>query len=1075
MRVRIKKAPKRSDDRWRMTGDSGLPASGMQASLPKAQDGAVVDHFKNEMLKRYGKYLVTDKGANRTYYGYPGPDGKMIENNFEVLTGKSGDSDYYSPYSLEETEKKPLAFQEKIRTTPVGSFPISYNANLYGSPGLNIENSNGLAMHATYNPEVRNAYFNNNNPYDNYASYGCINCHKPDVARVLKGFGANDNINIIDSRKSVQENMSLGRDNRYLFNHPEAARMLFEDPRAHFVRRQWNGEKGVYEGTDTDYNPYSDAIIEKKELAPVTVVGRRNKPKNTYEASAPSAPSFPAGQNSSVVDYLNSRGIDSSRVNRLNLAHDLGIEDYNYRAEDNIKLLRELQEREKQSGSEGRMRMGGERGEWGMGNGVVGENTNNGAIRAYKAGGAVGLNRTMGPVHRMDANIEAERGETVMGDFDDDGGLEHLAIGGKPHSQGGTPLSVPDGSFIFSKTRSLKIGGPVLAEFGKNANTKKKFTPAELAKQYDLNRYKQLLQQPDIDPLTAKTAALMADKYQDKLSKLALLQEAMKGFPQGVPQIAMPAMQKMVGKQEDNGGQMTDDSAGRDERGQMPITDHADHADMNSDAVARGGPGLTGGEGMPMAQMGLWKTPGNVQNDWRAPLRLATSTAPGSVQDDWRAPLMLAANSAVIPPWFKLWTKSNTAKGSISPTGRSTVYDPTQGNNIYDDYRYWSGMANRPFTNAKDYQNFVYHQVQKHDPEAVGRMWGDYGLTSAGIANSEDPNWGFDDQIFGARTAELSHWRPGPAPATIQPTVQTPAPVVPAPSTPKDDASKNKKDTAKDRWWPQDKINVGAAFMNRYDLQKYMPTYVGMNAMLPNATFFDPTRQLAANQEAAAQQNMMSALYAGPQRLRAVGSNIQGQGASNAANVLAQVQNQNVGVANQFAGVRAEILNNVGLQNRNALSKYLDQNTIANQQYDNAVRLANNDIRTNTVSGMTNEQKTRLMNQLNPYYRINVDPRQGPVGGAIFKTGSGKGIKAPTANSYAENPLSTYKTYLEQYNTAFPSQANSDRAYAFAEKMALGNKSRYGVDSDGDASMSMSGYMMSPQAQQMALMGMYGQ
>lgn len=1020
--------------------------AGFRFPLPKAQDGAVVDHFKNEMLKRYGKYLVTDKGANRTYYGYPGPDGKMTEGNFEVLTGKSGDSDYYSPYSLEETEKKPVAFQEKIRTTPVGSFPVSYNANLYGSPGLNIENSNGLAMHATYNPEVRNAYFNNNNPYDNYASYGCINCHKPDVARVLKGFGANDNINIIDSRKSVQENMALARDNRYLFNHPEAARMLFEDPRAHFVRRQWDGLSGVYRGTDTDYNPYTDTIIEKKELAPVTVVGHRNKLKNNAtEATAPPPPSFPAGQNVSIVDYLNSQGIDSSRANRMNLARNLGIDDYHYGAEDNLRLLQKLQEQKAN-----RMRMGGERDDrWRM------TDDSGGRERIMmEEGGAVGLNRTLGPVHRGAANIEAERGETVVGDFDDDGGMEHLAIGGKPHSQGGTPLSVPNDSFIFSKTRSLKIGGPVLGEFGKNAETKKKYTPAELAKQYDLNRYKELLQQPDVDPLVAKTAGLMADKYQDKLAKLALLQEAMKGFPQGIPKIAMPLVQGMMGN---DGGQMTHDG------GQM-----------------------TDDGGMQMAQMGgPWNVPGNVQKDWRAPLRLATSTAPGSVQYDWRAPLMLAANSAPIPSWFKLWTKSNTPKGSISPTGRSTVYDPTQGNNIYDDYRYWSGVANRPFTSAKDYQNFVYKQVQKHDPEAVARMWGDYGLTSAGIANSEDPNWGFDDEIFGARTAELSHWRPGPDPAPVQP---TPAPVVPAPtqqpgaSTPKNDASKDKDDASKvkrdapqNRWWPQDKINVGAALMNRYDLQKYMPTYVGMNAVLPDATFFDPTRQLAANQEAAAQQNMMSALYAGPQRLRAVGSNIQGQGASNAANILAQVQNQNVGTANQFAGVRAEILNNVGLQNRNALSKYLDQNTIANQQYDNAVRILNNDVRTNTVNGMTNSQKTLLTNQLNPYYEINLDPKKGPVGGALFKPGWGKGIRAASANSYANNPLVTYDAYLKQYNAMFPGQANTDRAYAFAEKMALGNRSRYGVDSDGDASMSMSGYLMSPQAQQMALMGMYGQ
>lgn len=136
------------------------------------------------------------------------------------------------------------------------------------------------------------------------------------------------------------------------------------------------------------------------------------------------------------------------------------------------------------------------------------------------------------------SNVEAERGETAVGDFDQDGQMEHLKIGGKRHSEGGTALNVPPGTFIFSDTKDLKIKDTdILSAFGKS---KKRggFTPADLARQYDLNKYKSILDNPDSDPMQKRTAQMMLDNNQSKLSRLAYIQEAMKGFPQGVPNLA---------------------------------------------------------------------------------------------------------------------------------------------------------------------------------------------------------------------------------------------------------------------------------------------------------------------------------------------------------------------------------------------------------------------------------------------------------------------------------------------------------------------------------------------------------
>jgi hypothetical protein len=142
--------------------------------------------------------------------------------------------------------------------------------------------------------------------------------------------------------------------------------------------------------------------------------------------------------------------------------------------------------------------------------------------------------RTLAPIDREDASYEAEQGEVIVGDMDRDGRKEMLTFGGKPHSQGGTPANQE--GFIFSKTKGMALRGPIVEKFGKKAGNR--YTPADLAKQYDLTKVKAVLDDPNADPLTRKTAQLMYDQYESKLADLAMVQESMKGFPQGVPDIA---------------------------------------------------------------------------------------------------------------------------------------------------------------------------------------------------------------------------------------------------------------------------------------------------------------------------------------------------------------------------------------------------------------------------------------------------------------------------------------------------------------------------------------------------------
>ena len=150
-------------------------------------------------------------------------------------------------------------------------------------------------------------------------------------------------------------------------------------------------------------------------------------------------------------------------------------------------------------------------------------------------------------VPREEANLEAEGGETVYGDLNGDSIPEHKIIKGPRHTQGGVPLKLPDDSFIFSDTRSMKINNPdILQMFGKAPKKQKGksgFTPAELAKQYDIENYRKILQDPNSDAVDKKTAELMIRNYNMKLGALALAQESKKGFPQGIPVMAQPYME----------------------------------------------------------------------------------------------------------------------------------------------------------------------------------------------------------------------------------------------------------------------------------------------------------------------------------------------------------------------------------------------------------------------------------------------------------------------------------------------------------------------------------------------------
>lgn len=196
-------------------------------------------------------------------------------------------------------------------------------------------------------------------------------------------------------------------------------------------------------------------------------------------------------------------------------------------------------------------------------------------------------------VPREDANLEAEGGETVYGDINGDGMPEHKTIKGPRHSGGGVPLSLPDDTFIYSDFRGMNMKDPnILNKFGKGSTGKKSYTPAELAKQYDIEKYRKLLEDPNSDAIDRKTAELMIKNYTQKLGALALAQEAKKGFPQGIPAAAKPYME-VNGIKEDalispEIKQLSSQVDGQLKRAQQVNADETDMAENQENEAAEG-------------------------------------------------------------------------------------------------------------------------------------------------------------------------------------------------------------------------------------------------------------------------------------------------------------------------------------------------------------------------------------------------------------------------------------------------------------------------------------------------------
>jgi len=662
------------------------------------------------------------------------------------------------------------------------------------------------------------------------------------------------------------------------------------------------------------------------------------------------------------------------------------------------------------------------------------------------------VTKTIQPVPRDKANVEVEKGEVIAGDLNGDGMLETAVAGGKRHYAGGTPLNLPDDTFIYSDTKSMKIKDPnFLAKFGKTTGS---YTPAQLAKQYDVNKYRKILQDPNSDSIARKTAELMIRNYTMKLGALALAQESKKGFPQGVPMIANPYLQangvseeQIMPKYQSRFAEQSEEMESAEDMGE-PQEEVAYDESMPTQMP----------NGEPIAM-----TPEMMQQQPMAAygMEMGGYSMPFYPDYGYGGSLRRAAEGEEVEG-VDPYEQAKTKQGNVTPTGKSNKWSARSEN--LDQFltkweKYIPGIKNMEEAQA---QAAIYDWTLKNDPDQVKSMWKNYGLTAKGMKSSnlkklsKNSSGQFDDSqlsndalaklkeayvdgMFGIRQLdpkvkaeepkkeepkkkEVTKEEDEYIETTERPDLET-LPMTPPPTV------------TTPEWTTPDLVNFYGAMGDKYKLRTDYPWAAPVDLVTPEVDYLDPTRDLAAQSEQAniAMQNL--AQFTGPQQASARAAMIQGQGARQASDILSRYNNANVGIANQFYAQKANVENQERLQNQ-AIAKGLWDDTnraLASKRREKEAR--DQVARMAFTTGIKNAGDLALINATSDQY--DIDPRTGTV---VFQ--GGKDLQPSQAR--------TFDTYLQYYR----SQGFGPKEAIQAAKIAMGS----GTGSPLDVEALLAGY-----------------
>ena len=564
------------------------------------------------------------------------------------------------------------------------------------------------------------------------------------------------------------------------------------------------------------------------------------------------------------------------------------------------------------------------------------------------------------PEAKDGGDINAEKQEMVLGDFDQDGQQELMNVDGPPHTQGGKDVNVPSNSFVFSDTKDLKIKDPqILAMFGM-APKRGGYTPAFIAKKYDLNKLKKILDDPNADDMSKKTAQLMNDNYLAKLNKLAQVQEGMKGAmgmehhdPERGQVPAQEPPVQIVGNMDQGGAEMMQPEV-MAKYGGIPYM--AEGGDPDEQSVYNMYPNTLTSQGYVYER----PTPENVRSFIQQSIQPRPSGyKPGNLTAEQYDAMRRAG-----------WDgKSNPGEWA-----QKNQYDQVQAA-IKE-----SGLSN-PAADASS-KNQLGYTYRGPRWEAFKPKGPDYNPTMQDATRSQS----FYIQPHQLNLLDPSDQTVGPKAVTVPPMGPFVATDTELPLTEDNKKRKTKTKEAKQRRGIFMNPNLYGDAMNiaqMLQLQKFVPYAPVPQAVIPDTVFVDPTRAIAAQQEMARNAMEMAGQSANARAARATGLAYQGEAGKQAADTIAQYAAQNVGIANAANANAAQITNQLMQMEANRMEELNKGNFLAARDYQREMGRLQAEWADRKQKQHDTAVKTAWINKTSPYF--NVDPyTQMPV----FKPGN---------------------------------------------------------------------------------------
>jgi hypothetical protein len=593
------------------------------------------------------------------------------------------------------------------------------------------------------------------------------------------------------------------------------------------------------------------------------------------------------------------------------------------------------------------------------------------------------VKQVLKPVPEEYANLEAEKNETAYGDLDGDGNLEHMVIGGKRHSEGGTPLSLPNGTFIFSDTKKMRIKDPeVLAYFGLKAKSGG-YTPAEIAKRYDINKYKALMEDPLADPLNKDTAQLMVKNYNKKLGYLAIVQESMKGFPQGIPEVAKQVMSE-------------------EEMAQFGGVVNSDKEEEFMPSAAYGGDLIKADYGLSLNPTTTTTTQQIVAGD------PANTTAASSGNTGSSTPVSTTVNPSRVN-YNNLLSQFNYIARQKDKLDYNTPEQASKINPIWDRNNYektWKPLVKETMSNpqfAADVIKYLENYPGKNAP-AIKQILNQ--AKASGKTNEEIIRLATDYKVgpFHSAMYEAINTIPkdDPPPTTTTTTVKVEQPYSP-PGTIGETTPPRKVNKG---WYAPDKWNflaAGVAGPKKYEKDVFDPNF----AQSPYA-LQDWRARVAARQSTFNKLGETMGAYGPTQGLASNLSFAAGQTAEGAAQDIANVSAENVNIFNQRMAqdlARRDQYNQLIAQNKGLR---LAVRSDADKEFRNDMRQYYNNLATAGTRGFTNMMYGNLVDAVNPRYNVN------RRSGAVTYMGGRSANQLPSYNTGAPD----WDNLLKQYTAA---------------------------------------------------------